>query len=84
MIGDVVMAGITETVPLTRRDRPVARWSRLLRKRPLLGAALSVGELSVGVALGRGRSRLGRGVGILLVIDALADLAILAIRLLRR
>ncbi|MFC5433839.1 hypothetical protein ACFPJ2_09145 [Microbacterium suwonense] len=84
VIGDVVMAGITETVPLTRRDRPVARWSRLLRKRPLLGAALSVGELSVGVALGRGRSRLGRGVGILLVIDALADLAILAIRLLRR
>lgn len=84
MIGSVLMGGTAEVTPLTRRGTPLARLSRLLRKRPMLHAALSVGELSAGVALSRGRSGLGRGLGILLVIDAVVDLAALWVRLFRR
>ncbi|SJN29238.1 hypothetical protein FM104_06415 [Microbacterium esteraromaticum] len=84
MIGSMLMGGIAETTPLTRRSSPLARISSLLRKRPVLHAALSVGELSAGVALSRSRSRAGRGVGALLVIDAVVDLTVLAVRILRR
>ncbi|MGB3374229.1 MAG: hypothetical protein WBA87_03720 [Microbacterium sp.] len=84
MIGSVLLGGLPEVMPLTHRDRPLARFARFLRKRPMLHGALSVGELSAGAALSRSRSGLGRGLGILLVIDALADLAILWVRLFRR
>jgi len=84
MIGSVLLGGLPEVMPLTRRSSPLARLGRVLRKRPLLHGALSVGELSAGLALSRSRSGLGRGLGVLLVIDALADLVILWVRLLRR
>lgn len=82
--GDFLLGGVVETTPLTRRDRPVARFARFLRKRPVLGLSLSTAELAAGVALSRSRSGIGRGVGILLVIDAVADLAIWMVRMLRR
>ncbi|MFD5224889.1 hypothetical protein ACFWHT_04625 [Microbacterium sp. NPDC058342] len=82
-VGDLVIGGVLETTPLTHRDRPVARFARLLRERPLLGAAISIAELAAGVVLRR-RSRFGRGLGVLLIIDAVADLLILAIRMRRR
>ncbi|MFC7789900.1 hypothetical protein ACU045_13075 [Microbacterium sp. MAHUQ-60] len=83
-IGGIVLGGLVEATPLTRRDRPAARFARLLGKRPVLGVALSAAELGAGLALGRSRSGLGRGLGILLAIDAVADLAIWAARILRR
>lgn len=82
--GDLLLGGILETTPLTRHDRPVARFARYLHKHPLVAAAVSTGELAAGVALAGGRSRFGRGAGILLAFDAVADLVILAIRLRRR
>lgn len=84
MIGSVLLGGIAEVTPLTRRDGAASRLSRLLRKRPMLQAALSAGELSAGVALRRSRSGLGRGLGVLLMIDAIADLVILVVRMRRR
>jgi hypothetical protein len=84
MVGSVLMGGLAEITPLTQRATPLARLGRLLRKRPMLHGALSVGELSAGVALSRSRSLLGRGFGILLVVDALVDLAILWVRLFGR
>lgn len=81
---DFMLGGLTETTPLTRRDRPIARFSRFLRKRPLLGASLSTAELAAGAALSRGRSRIGRGLGVLLIIDAAADLVLWAVRKRRR
>lgn len=83
-VGGIVLGGLVEMTPLTRRDRPLARLTRLLRKRPVLGMSLSTAELAAGVALSRGRSGLGRGIGILLVIDAVADIAIWMVRILRR
>ncbi|MGF2948631.1 hypothetical protein [Microbacterium alcoholitolerans] len=82
--GDFLLGGLVETTPLTRRDRPVARFARVLRKHPMLGLSLSTAELTAGVALSRGRSGIGRGVGILLVIDATADIGIWLVRMLRR
>lgn len=84
VLGDLLVGGMSETTPLTRRDRPIARLARMLRERPLLGAAVSVAELAAGVGLARGRSRLGRGVGVFVVIDALADLVIWTVRMRRR
>lgn len=83
-LGDFALAGIGDTLALTRRDRPLGRLWRLLRKRPLLEAALSTGELAGGIALSRVRSPFGRTVGILLVIDAVADLVLWTIRIRRR
>ena len=83
-IGDWLMGGLTETAALTRRDRPMVRFEHFLRKRPLVGMSLSTAELAFGVGLSRGRSRIGRGIGILMVLDASADLAIWAVRMLRR
>jgi hypothetical protein len=84
MLGSVLVGGLPEVLPLTQRGSVLARSGRMLRKRPMLHAALSVGELSAGVALSRGRPALGRGLGILLVIDAVVDLAVLWVRLFRR
>ena len=58
--GDFLLGGILETTPLTRHDRPVARFARYLHKHPLVAAAVSTGELAAGVALAGGRSRFGR------------------------
>lgn len=73
---DFVVAGISETTALTRRDRPLARAARFLRKRPALGAAVSIAELAAGVAASRTRSGLMRGLGVLMIVDAVIDLAI--------
>ncbi|MEJ1087247.1 hypothetical protein WDU99_02825 [Microbacterium sp. Mu-80] len=83
-VGDLLVGGFVETTPLTRRDRPLPRFARFLRKRPLLGASISTAELAAGVALGRSRSRLVRGLGVLIVIDAVADLVIWTVRMLHR
>jgi len=82
--GELLVGGIDEMTPLTRRDRPLARLAHALRQRPLLGMALSTAELTAGLALSRGRSRTGRVIGVLAVIDAVADLAIWVVRLRRR
>ena len=82
-LGEVAVDGWASATPLTQRDRPLTRLSRALRKRPLLGMALTVGELTAGLALAsRGRS-VGRAFGVLLVIDAIADAVVWFVRLRR-
>lgn len=83
-IGDAIVGGYREALPLTRRGRWDARLSQLLRKNPLLATALSVCELAVGV-LGTRHLRGGwKSIGILLVADAVGDLAVAAVRRRRR
>lgn len=84
LIGELLVGGISEASALTRRQRPLMRIENAVRARPLLGAALSAAELTAGVALGRGRSRLGRVLGRFLIIDALVDMVIWVVRLRRR
>lgn len=73
---DLAVGGVAELTALTRRERPLARAARFLRERPALGAAISVAELTAGVAAARSRSAATRGIGALMVCDAIFDLAI--------
>lgn len=83
-IGDAIVGGYGEALPLTRRDRWDGRLSRALRANPLLAASLSVGELALGV-LGTRHLRGGwKSIGILLIIDAVGDLIVAAVRRRRR
>lgn len=83
-IGEAIVGGYGETLPLTRRGRWDARLSRGLRANPLLAAALSVGELALGV-FSTSRLRGGwKSIGILLIIDAVGDLIVSAVRRKRR
>ncbi|MGX1793905.1 hypothetical protein ACWIDW_13285 [Microbacterium sp. NPDC055312] len=75
-VADLAVAGIGEATALTLRDRPLPRAARFLRERPAIGAAVSVTELAAGLAAARTRSPLWRGLGVLMVIDAVIDLAI--------
>lgn len=77
---DVFVAGLGEALPLTKRDRPLARFTRALNRRPLWGAAISTAELTAGAAMARSRSRLVRVLGVFVIIDAVVDLAIWATR----
>lgn len=73
LVRETVIAGVGEFTPLTRRSRPLARWGDAVRRRPLWGLALALGEFAVGVALtSRGRGA-ARPLGVLLVIDAVID-----------
>lgn len=80
-LGGLLVGGIGETFPLIRRETPLARATAFLRARPRLGAAVGYGELAAGIAAVRARSPLMRGVGVLLVIDAVVDLAVWARRM---
>lgn len=84
LAGDILVGGVSEMTPLTRRGRPLARLARALRERPLLGAAVSTGELAAGLAMTRSRSRFGRVLGVLAIVDAIGDLVIWAVRMRRR
>ncbi|MEV7620187.1 hypothetical protein AB0N59_08600 [Microbacterium sp. NPDC089321] len=75
-VADLAVGGIGEITALTSRERPLPRAARFLRKRPALGAALSVTELAAGLAASRAKSPLVRGLGVLVIIDAALDLAI--------
>lgn len=81
---DLAVAGVGETIPLTRRERPFALAARFLRERPAIGAAVSITELVAGVAASRTRSPIVRGLGVLMVIDAVLDLVIWVRRVLTR
>ncbi|WEK62598.1 MAG: hypothetical protein P0Y60_07630 [Candidatus Microbacterium colombiense] len=70
---ETVIAGFGEITPLTRRQRPIARLLDALRRRPALGLALTLGEMTAGVwATSRTRGA-GRAVGVLLIVDATID-----------
>lgn len=82
-LGEMAVDGYVATIPLSRRERPVPRLARWLGQRPLLSMAASVGELVAG-AFGASRLRgVGRAVGVLLIIDAVADLVLWIVRLRR-
>lgn len=75
-LADLAVGGIGETTALTNRERPLPRAARFLRTRPTIGAAVSVAELAAGMAARTTRSPLVRGLGVLMIIDAVIDLAI--------
>lgn len=81
---ETAIAGMGELTALTRRQRPFARLVDAVRRRPLLGLALTVGELVAGLwATSRLRGG-GRFLGVLLVIDAVIDASIWITRIRRR
>lgn len=82
-VADLAVAGIGEVTALTRRERPLPRAARLVRERPTIGAAISAAELAAGVAASRARSPLLRGLGVLLIVDAIIDMVIWARRVLK-
>lgn len=75
-VADLAVGGIEEITALTSRQRPLPRAARFLRKRPAVGAAVSIAELAAGLAASRTRSPLVRGLGVLAIIDAALDLVI--------
>ncbi|PKI92144.1 hypothetical protein CW368_04745 [Actinomycetales bacterium SN12] len=83
-VADLAVGGITEVTALTRRERPLARAARFLRERPTLGAAIGVAELTAGIAATRTRSGAVRGLGALMIVDAIVDLVIWVQRSRRR
>ena len=83
-IDEVLIGGMADATPLTRRERPLARLSRTLSERPAVGLVISAGELVLGAWLSGRASRGARAVGVLLVIDAVVDAVIGLVRLRRR
>lgn len=83
VVRETAIAGVGEVTSLTRRQRPLARLADAVRRRPLCGLLLSLGELGAGVwAMSRSRGVV-KGVGVFLVIDALIDTAIWVTRIRR-
>lgn len=79
-VADLAVGGVVELTALTRRGRPLARAARFVGERPTLGAVISVAELTAGIAAARTRSRFGRILGVLMVVDSIVDLLIWARR----
>lgn len=80
---ETAIAGMGEVVSLTRRSRPLARLAAGLRRRPVWALALTLSELGAGVwAMSRPRGAV-KGLGALLVIDALIDMTIWIARIRR-
>lgn len=83
-LGDILVGGLYETIPLTRRERPLARAVRAVRKNPALGLAIAVAELAVGLVLTAVLRGGWKALGIALIADATGDLAVLWARARRR
>lgn len=75
-VADALLAGTSESTPLTRRSRPLARAARVVRNRPLLGTAIAVGELAAGLVLTRVLPGGWKAIGVAVVADATVDLGI--------
>ncbi|MFB7251928.1 hypothetical protein [Microbacterium sp. NPDC056234] len=83
-VWNTMVAGVGELAPLTRRDTFLQHATGAIRRRPVVGLAIAAGELALGVwAAGRPRG-VGRGIGILAIIDAIGDIAVWVTRLRRR
>lgn len=82
-VRETAIAGVGEFTPLTRRERPLARLIDALRRRPLVGLALSFGEFVAGALVTSRVRGAGRTLGLLLVIDASIDALILITRIRR-
>lgn len=83
-IGDAIVGGYGEALPLPHRDRWDGRLSRRLRANPLLATALSVGELALGVLSTKHLRGGWKSIGVLLIVDAVGDLVVAAVRRKRR
>ncbi|QEA28980.1 hypothetical protein FGL91_10670 [Microbacterium sp. CBA3102] len=82
-VRETAIAGVGEFTALTRRDRPLARLGDAIRRRPVVGIALALAEFSAGMWLTSRTRGGGRSFGVLLVVDALIDLAIWITRIRR-
>ncbi|MEV4666743.1 hypothetical protein [Microbacterium sp. LWO12-1.2] len=81
---ETAIAGIGEVTSLTRRQRPLARLADAVRRRPVCGLLVSLGELGAGMwVMSRSRGAV-KSVGVFLVIDAMIDTAIWLTRICRR
>lgn len=80
---ETAIAGFGEVASLTRRKRPAIRLAEAVRRRPLWGLLLTLGELWAGVWVTSSSRRAVKGVGAFLVIDALIDTAIWVTRIRR-
>ena len=80
---ETAIAGMGELTSLTRRQRPLARLADAVRRRPVWGLALTAGEFTAGVWAMSRSHRAVKGVGVLLVIDALIDTLIWVTRIRR-
>jgi hypothetical protein len=80
---ETAIAGLGELTPLTRRERPLARFGDALRRRPVVGLALSLGEFGAGLWVASRARGAGKALGVLLVVDAVVDLAIWVTRIRR-
>lgn len=83
VVRETAIAGVGEATSLTRRQRPFARLADAVRRRPVWGLALAAGELTAGVWAMSRSHRAVKGVGVLLVIDALIDALICVTRIRR-
>lgn len=82
-VRETAIAGVGEFTALTRRDRPLARLGDAIRRRPVVGIALSLAEFTAGMWLTSRTRGGGRSFGVLLVVDALIDVAIWITRIRR-
>ncbi|WP_226532488.1 hypothetical protein [Microbacterium paraoxydans] len=80
---ETAIAGVGEFTALTRRDRPIARLGQAVRRRPTVGLSLALAEFGAGMWLTSRASGRGKSVGVLLVVDALIDVAIWITRIRR-
>ena len=83
-VWNTLIAGVGELAPLTRRDTFWQRLTGAIRRRPVLGLAIAAGELIAGLWAASRLRGLGRGVGVLAVIDAIGGIAVWVARLRRR
>ncbi|MGS0560946.1 hypothetical protein [Microbacterium aurugineum] len=82
-VRETAIAGVGEFTALTRRDRPLARLGDAIRRRPVVGIALALAEFTAGMWLTSRTRGGGRSFGVLLVVDALIDVAIWITRIRR-
>ncbi len=83
-IWNTLVAGVGELAPVTRRNAFYQRAAAAVRRRPVLGLALSVGELAFGLWATGGFRGAAKGVGLLAILDAIGGIAVWITRLLRR
>ncbi|WP_243224728.1 hypothetical protein [Microbacterium sp. CIAB417] len=83
-VGETLVAGVGEMAPLTRRNTPWQRLAGAVRRRPVLGLVIGVGEFVLGLWAARRFRGVARGLGILAMLDALGDAAVVITRLRRR
>ncbi|MGF6821711.1 hypothetical protein M2317_000597 [Microbacterium sp. ZKA21] len=83
-VWNTLVAGVGELAPLPRRNTFFQRAAAAIRRRPVLGLALSTGELTFGLWAARRLPGAAKAVGLLAIVDAIGGIAVWITRLRRR